>query len=203
MIKRTPKTTQDKVLEMVRKKGFLRSKELDKHNIPRVHLSRLCAKQLLVRAERGLYVLPGTDLDHDDVVEVCRRVPHGVIALVSALEFHGLTTQIPHAVWVAIDHKARPPKIDYPPIRLLRFSKQAMTFGVQSKRVFNNTIRVYSPAKTVADCFRFRNKIGLDIAIEALRDCRKKKAATMDEIWQAAKICRMTKVMQPYLEAVA
>jgi predicted transcriptional regulator of viral defense system len=126
-----------------------------------------------------------------------------VIALISALEHHGLTTQIPHVVWIAIDHKARAPKIEYPPIRLIRSSKMALTYGVQIKKIGKSKIRVYSPAKTVADCFRFRNKIGLDVAIEALRDCRRKKLATIDEIWDAAKVCRMTKVMKPYMEAVS
>ncbi len=203
MNRKKPQTTQEKVLELVRKQGFLRPKDLDKYKIARVHLSRLCEKQLLERVERGLYAIPGTDLDDDDVTEVCRRVPRGVIAIISALEYHGLTTQIAHAVWIAIDHKARPPKIDYPPTRLVRFSKQAFTYGVQSVKVGRSTIRVYAPAKTVADCFRFRNKIGLDVAIEALRECRIKKAATIDELWEAAKVCRMTKVMKPYMEAVA
>lgn len=202
MTPKKPQTTQEKVLALVREKGFLRPKNLDKYKIARVQLSRLCEKKLLERVERGLYALPGTDFDSDDVTEVCRRIPNGVISLISALEHHGLTTQIPHAVWIAIDHKARAPKIDYPPIRLVRFSKQALTYGVQSKKVNKSQIRVYSPAKTVADCFRFRNKIGLDVAIEALRDCIKKKAATIDELWEAAKICRMTKVMKPYMEAV-
>ena len=202
MNKKLRQTTQEIVLALAQEKGFLRPKDLDKYKIARVQLSRLCEKQLLERVERGLYAIPGTDLDTDDVTEVCRRIPNGVITLISALEYHGLTTQIPHAVWIAIDHKARAPKIDYPPIHLVRFSKQALTYGVQSKLLGNNTIRVYSPAKTVADCFRFRNKIGLDIAIEALRDCRTKKAATIDELWDAAKVCRMTKVMMPYMEAV-
>ena len=200
--KRKRKTTEERVLELAKKKGLLRPKDLDKYKIARVHLSRLCEKQLLERIDRGLYAIPDTEFGDDDITEICRRVPRGVIALISALEIHQLTTQIPHAVWIAIDHKARAPKIDYPPVRIVRFSKKALTFGVQT-RIRNETeIRVYSPAKTVADCFRFRNKIGLDVAIEALRDCRKKKAATIDELWEAAKVCRMTKVMKPYLEAV-
>ncbi len=203
MAKRKRKTIQEKVLDLVREQGFIRPKDLAKHRIARVHLSRLCKKQLLERVERGLYALPGTDLDTDDITEACRRIPNGVIALISALEHHGLTTQIPHVVWIAIDHKARAPKIEYPPIRLIRSSKMALTYGVQLKKIGKSKIRVYSPAKTVADCFRFRNKIGLDVAIEALRDCRRKKLATIDEIWDAAKVCRMTKVMKPYMEAVS
>jgi predicted transcriptional regulator of viral defense system len=203
MAKRKQPTTQEKVLALVRKKGILRPKDLDKYRIARVNLSRLCEKQLLERKVRGLYAIPGTEFgNEDDITEICRRVPRGVIALISALEYHQLTTQIAHAVWIAIDHKARAPKIDYPPIRIVRFSKQALTFGVQIKKHKQTRIRVYSPAKTVADCFRFRNKIGLDVAIEALRDCRKKKAATMDQLWDAAKVCHMTTVMKPYLEAV-
>jgi predicted transcriptional regulator of viral defense system len=104
---------------------------------------------------------------------------------------------------MAIDEKARRPKIEFPVLRIVRYSGNALTFGVQKKQIEGITIQVYSPAKTVVDCFKYRNKIGLDVAIEALRDCRGKRAATNDQIWEAAKVCRMTNVMRPYLEAVS
>ena len=198
------KTRKQKVVDLVGKQGVLRPRDLDAHKIPRVYLSRLCGEGLLKRVARGLYTLPETEFDEGtEIEEVCRQVPKGVIALFSALEYHNLTTQIASSVWIAIEHKSRAPKITYPPIRLVRFSKRLFDFGVQTRKADNTEIRVYSPAKTVADCFRFRNKIGLDVAIEALRDCRRKKAATMDELWQAAKVCRMSKVIKPYMEAVA
>ena len=198
-----PKTKKKQVLKLVRKQGVLRPRDLDRYKIARIYLSRMCDEGLLKRVARGIYTLPDTNLDDGtEIEEVCRQVPKGVISLISALEYHNLTTQIPGSVWVAIEHKARPPKIAYPPIRLIRFSKKLFEYGVQIKKGRTTQIRVYSPAKTVADCFRFRNKIGLDVAIEALKDCRRKKAATIDELWEAAKVCRMSKVMKPYLEAV-
>ena len=201
---KTRKDYDQVLLSLVRKKGIVRSRDLTEHQIPRVYLSRLCDKGLLTRMSRGLYALPDQDFgSHEQLAEICHRVPHGVVALLSALEFHELTTQTPNFIWVAIDHKARLPKIDYPPIRFVRFSDRMLDFGVEKSKTNNATIRVYSPAKTVADCFRFRNKIGLDIAIEALRDCRRQRAASVDEIWEAAKVCRMTTVMKPYMEAIS
>ena len=198
-----PKTKKQQVLKLVRKQGVLRPRDLDRYKIARVYLSRMCDEGLLKRVARGIYTLPKTNLDDGtEIEEVCRQVPKGVISLISALEYHNLTTQIPGSVWVAIEHKARPPKITYPPIRLIRSSKKLFEYGVQIKKGRTTQIRVYSPAKTVADCFRFRNKVGLDVAIEALKDCRRKNAATIDELWEAAKVCRMSKVMKPYLEAV-
>lgn len=204
MSPKTPKDYDQALLSLVRKKGIVRSRDLIEHQIPRVYLSRLCDKGLLTRMSRGLYALPDHDFgSHEQLAEICHRVPHGVVTLLSALEFHELTTQTPSFIWMAIDHKARLPKIDYPPIRFVRFSERMLDFGVEKPRTSKVTIRVYSPAKTIADCFRFRNKIGLDIAIEALRDCRRQKAASVDEIWEAAKVCRMTTVMKPYMEAIS
>src|SRR5690606_12755497 len=135
------------------------------------------------------------------LVEACRRVPRGAVCLLSALQFHGLTTPAPFEVWMAIDESARQPRGDSPSLRIVRFSGAALTYGVQEYVVEGVTVRVYSPAKTVADCFKYRNKIGIDVAIEALRDCLRQRKATADELWQAAKVCRMTNVMRPYLEA--
>ena len=134
------------------------------------------------------------------LVEACRLVPRGVVCLLSALQFHGLTTQAPFEVWMAIAEKARQPRVDYPPLRIVRFSGAALTSSVQEHIVEGVTVRVFAPAKTVADCFKFRNKIGIDVAIEALRDCLRQRKATSDELWRAAKVCRMANVMRPYLE---
>lgn len=137
------------------------------------------------------------------MAEASKRVPHGVVCLLSALRFHELTTQSPFEVWLAIGEKARLPKLDYPPLRTVRFSGDALAFGIEEHKAEGVDVRVYSPAKTVADCFKYRNKIGLDVAIEALRDCLRQRKATMDELWNAAKVCRMSKVMRPYLESIA
>ena len=137
------------------------------------------------------------------LVEVARRVPQGVICLLSALQFYGLTTQAPFEVWLAVGAGARAPKLDSPALQVVRFFGTAFTFGVQKHQLEGVAVRIYSPAKTVADCFKYRNKIGIDVALEALRDCLRQKQASRDEIWEAAKTCRMTNVMRPCLEATA
>ena len=140
--------------------------------------------------------------ENQSLVEACKRVPRGVVCLLSALQFHGLTTQAPFEVWMAVGVRAWAPRVDYPPLRIVRFSGSALTGGVEERRIGGVPIRVYGPAKTVADCFKFRNKVGLDVALEALRDCRRRRKATMDELWRAARVCRMTNVMRPYLESL-
>jgi predicted transcriptional regulator of viral defense system len=140
--------------------------------------------------------------EHHSLAEACKRVPHGVVCLLSALCFHDLTTQLPYEVWMAIPVTARQPKVDRPAMRFHRFSGAALTDGQEIKQIEGVSVKVYNPAKTVADCFKYRNKIGLDIAIEALKDCIGQRKATFDELWHYAKICRMTRVMQPYIEAI-
>jgi len=133
---------------------------------------------------------------------MAKRVPHGVVCLLSALQFHGIGTQSPYEVWLARDRDVRRPRIEYPPLRIMRFSGKALTEGIEKHEIERVSVRIYSSAKTVADCFRYRNKIGLDVAIEALRDCRDSKKCTNADLWKYAKACRVTKVMQPYLEAL-
>lgn len=199
-----PQTKKDRILKLLKKRGVLRPKDLDSLGISRIYLNKLYSAGVIDRPGRGLYTLTnGSPTEHQTLIEACQRVPHGIVCLLSALQFHELTTQSPFEIWMAIDSKARYPKVDFPPVRIVRFSGAALTFAVQSHRISGSEVRVYSPAKTVADCFKYRNKIGLDVAIEALRDCRRQKKATADEIWQAAKVCRMTNVMRPYLESLA
>ncbi|MBN1137966.1 MAG: type IV toxin-antitoxin system AbiEi family antitoxin domain-containing protein [Anaerolineae bacterium] len=193
-----------RILEIVEQEGVLRPRDLDANAIPRIYLSRLCDRGLLQRVGRGLYVLPNADIsEHHTLAEACKRVPHGVVCLLSALRFHGLTTQSPSEVWVAIGNKAWRPQVDYPPLRFVRFSARALEAGVEEHSIEGVLIRVYNPAKTVADCFKYRNKIGLDVALEALRDCRRQRRCTNDELWHYAKICRVANVMRPYMEATA
>ena len=139
----------------------------------------------------------------NSIAEACKRIPRGVICLLSALRFHELTTQSPFQVWVAIDVHARAPRTSDLHIRIVRFSGSSLGSYVQERNVEGVTVRVYSPAKTVADCFKFRKKVGMDVAIEALRDCLRQRKATPSEIWEAAKICRVTSIIRPYLEALA
>ena len=191
------------VLALARKTGVLRAKDLKAYGIPRVILTRLHQKARLKRVARGLYVLPEADLsEHHTLAEACKRVPHGVVCLLSALRFHGLTTQAPFEVWLALDGKARKPRLKAPPLHIVRFSGRARRFGVEERSVEGVTVRVTSPAKTVADCFKYRNKIGLDVAVEALRDYRHTRKS-LDELWKAAGVCRMASVMRPYLEVLA
>lgn len=198
---RTPK---ERVLELVRRMGVLRPRDLALHGIPREYLIRLYKQGILDRPARGLYVLAGAETDeHQSLLEVCKRVPHGIVCLLSALRFHGLGTQAPFEVWLAIDVKARAPKVDYPPLRIVRFSDRAQTIGIEEHVIRGVTIRVTSPARTVVDCFRYRNKVGLDVALEALRDYRKQGKATLDELYRIAQARRMANVMRPYLEALA
>jgi predicted transcriptional regulator of viral defense system len=202
MATRTTKT--NKVLDLVRKVGVLRPRDLDPYNIPRTYLSRLCAAGKLQRIGRGLYVLPGSGVtEHHSMAEACKRVPKGVVCLLSALSFHELTTQAPFEVWLAIGEKAWRPRLEYPPLRVVHFSKTALNAGVEEHQIEGVNVHVYSPAKTVADCFKYRNKIGLDVAIEALRECRRARHCTMDDLWHYAAICRVRNVMRPYLESLA
>lgn len=192
------------ILAMVQQAGVLRPRDLDAHGIPRVYLSRLCERGYLQRVGRGLYVLPYADIsEHHTLAEACKRVPHSVVCLLSALRFHGLTTQSPFEVWLAIGSKVWRPQVDYPRLRFVRFSARALEAGVEEHAVEGVIVRVYSPAKTVADCFKYRNKIGVDVAVEALRDCRRQRRCTNDELWHYAKICRVANVMRPYMEATA
>ena len=199
----TPNTHTDKVLDLVRNAGVLRPRDLDAYGIPRTYLSRLLAAGKLHRVSRGLYVLPGINVsEHRSLAEACKRVPKGVVCLLSALRFHELTTQAPFEVWLAIGEKAWRPRVDYPPLRVVRFSATALASGVEPHQIEGVTIPVFSPAKTVADCFKYRNKIGLDVAIEALRECWRSRRCTTDDLWKYAKVCRVQNVMRPYLESI-
>lgn len=156
------------------------------------------------RGARGIYTLtdgaPVTEMH--TLVEACLRVPSGLICLLSALRFHRLTTQGPYAIWMAIDIKARLPRMDYPPLQIVRFGGVARTMGVDTHLLEGQAVRVYSVAKTVADCFKHRQKIGLDVAFEALTEAWRGKRVTGDALWEAAKVDRVSAVMRPYLEAV-
>lgn len=133
---------------------------------------------------------------------IARKVPGGVICLISALAFHDLTTQIPHAVYLALRRGAAPPRLAYPPVRIFWFTGEAFTAGVETHMLDHVSVAVYSPEKTLADCFKYRNKLGLDVAVEALKRYRQRQRMQLDELQRCARICRVEKVMRPYLEAV-
>jgi len=190
-------------LSLAKQKGLISPRDLAPLGIPTNYLTRLSNRGLVKHVGRGLYAWPGLDLgEHQSLIEAARLVPKGVICLLSALQFHGLTTQIPHEVWIALPSAAWRPRPATLKLRIFRLSGRALTYGIQKHTKGGVTLRVYSPAKTVADCFKFRNKVGLDVAMEALRDGLRKRLFTMDELWEAATIVRMQNVMQPYLEAI-
>ena len=196
------KTKGDLVLRLLRRKGIVRASDLERYGIPRVYLTRLCQKGLVERVGRGLYRLARAETsEYITLAEAAKLIPNGVVCLLSALSFHGLTTQIPHEVWMAIDVKARRPKVAGVPLRIVRFSGKALTAGVEIHRIDGVPVKITCPAKTVADCFKYRNKTGLDVALEALRECRRQRKCSLKDLWHYAKICRVASVMEPYLEA--
>ena len=198
------KMLAENLVDLVRTHGLIRPRDLAPLGIPRVSLTRAVRRGQLERVGRGLYGLPGREVSaHGSLAEVALRVPKGVVCLLSALRFHGLTTQAPFEVWLAIENKAIGPKLDYPPLRIVRFSGAALTEGVEEHVVDGVTVRVTGVAKTVADCFKYRNKIGLDVAMEALREAWHEKRMTSDDILHYAKVCRVANVMRPYLESLA
>jgi len=193
----------DRILELARSKGVLRTRDVDNAGASRALLASLTLEGKLLKLGRGLYALPDrASSAFDSFAEVAVRSDSGVLCLLSALRFHDLTKQQSSDVWLAIPHKAHAPRFDYPPLRVIRMSGPALTEGVETVDVAGTQVRVFSIAKTVADCFKFRNKIGLDVALEALREAWTGKRATMDELWRYAEICRVANVMRPYLEAV-
>ena len=191
------------LLRLVRQKGMLRSSDLDALGVPRVYLTRLTASGQLEKAGRGLYRLPGSLLsEHESLVAVATRVPQAVFCLLTALQFHELTTQLPRQIWIAMPRGSHTPKIDYPPVKMIQFSGEAYAQGIEAHERDHVTLHVYGIAKTIADCFKHRSKIGLDVALEALKDARSRRQVSADDLWRYAKICRVAKVMRPYLEAV-
>jgi predicted transcriptional regulator of viral defense system len=191
------------VTSALRRHGVLRARDLEALGVSREYLSQLCRRGTVERVARGLYRLPNADVTGlHTVVEACRRVPHGVVCLLSALRFHDVTTQAPYQVWMAVDAKARRPRVPDLPLRIVGSSGAAFREGVEEHVVEGTPIRVYCLAKTVADCFKYRNKIGMDVALEALRETVGDRRVPVDELWHYAKICRVANVIRPYLEAI-
>ena len=201
MITRQP-TQTNKALEAVRKRGIARLSELMAAGVSQETVARLAREGRIVRLARGLYQLPDSDIQAEHgFAEACKLVPKGVICLVSALQFHELTVQLPRSIWMAIDSSAWRPRIAYPPIQFVRFGKTAMSEGVEQHKIEGVTVRVTNPASTIADCFRYRSKVGLDVALEGLREALRKKTCTADAIMKAAQGRRIWTKLRPYLEA--
>jgi predicted transcriptional regulator of viral defense system len=195
---------QDQALQVIRRLGMVRAADLEARGIPRRWLYQLERAGEVERQGRGIYVARNHPFTADHALaQVAKRVPSGVICLLTALRFHELTTQLPAEVWLALPEKARKPHLDYPRLSVVRFSGPALTEGVEAHRIEGVEVRIYSAAKTVADCFKYRNKVGIDVAVEALRDFSRRYRGGATELAHFAQICRVTRVMQPYLDAIA
>jgi predicted transcriptional regulator of viral defense system len=193
----------DHILELARSLRVLRAADVRAQGWSPQLLLKMHQAGKLKRVARGLYSLPDAEItEHQTAQGVCQRVPKAVLCLLSALQFHGIGTQMPHEVWIALPQGSQTPKLDYPKLRITRLSGTAYSEGVETVTEYGAPIRVYGIAKTVTDCFKFRNKIGLDVALEALKDAWRTRKITMAEVAHFAKINRVEKVMQPYLEAV-
>lgn len=195
-------TQRERAIAFARRRGIVTSREATRRGIHSQVLTRLVADGVLERVGRGRYRLPDAPRTaHHGLALAAAAVPQGVICLLSALDFHGIGTQVPSQVWIAIDRHARAPAAEWPPMRIVRFGGEALTTGVEVHEVEGVPVRVFSPAKTIADLFKYRNKIGLDVALEALDEVWRTKRATVDEMNRYARICRVERVMRPYLEA--
>jgi len=183
--------------------GQLRMSEAVRYGITRYMLYSLRDRGIIERISRGIYRLVELPpISNPDLVTVGLRFPNSVVCLVSALAFHDITTQIPHAVSVAFPKDSRVPSLDYPPIQVHKFSEEAYKSGIEEHLIDGVPIKVYNPEKTLADCFKFRNKIGMDVALEALKLYKKRRKFNPGELLEYARICRVENVMRPYLEAL-
>ena len=198
-------TDSQQILELTAHHGLISARDVEAAGLHTQVLTRLVRTGQLERVARGRYRLPDPDYkltEHHGLVLAASVAPNGVICLLSALQFHQIGTQLPHEIWMALDRRTRRPAVDYPPLRIVRFSGEALTAGVEEHTLEGQTVCVYNVAKTLADCFKYRNKIGLDVALEALREAWRDRRFTMDEIGRYARICRVSNVMRPYLEAM-
>ncbi len=194
----------DHILELARHRRVLRAADVREQGWSPQLLIRLHQAGQLQRIARGLYALPHAEVtEHQTLIEVCQRVPRGVLCLLSALQFHGIGTHMPHEVWIALPAGSQTPALGYPPLRIVRLRGTAYSGGIQTVAEHGAPIRVYCAAKTVTDCFKFRHKIGLDVALEALKDAWHNRKVTMAELSHFARVNRVERVMQPYLESMA
>ena len=196
-------TQEQQVLRLARAQELLRARDLSQQGLPTIVLTRLVQAGKLERVARGLYGLPGAAIsEHRSLAEVSARVPKGVVCLLSALRVHEIGTQAPFEVWIAIPQKMVTPRLDQPAIHVVRMSDQALADGVEHLKIHGIKVPVFSAARTIVDCFRFRNKTGLDVALEALRDGWSQRKFTLDDLWRYATAGRVADVMRPYIEAI-
>jgi predicted transcriptional regulator of viral defense system len=196
-------TSSTRLLRLARRHGSVSRRDVAEAKIHTQTLSRLVRAGTLERVARGRYRLPDAPVtEHHGLALAAAAAPRAVICLLSALSFHQIGTQLPHEVWIALDRRSRRPSLRYPRLRVVRFGGDALTAGIETHLIEGETVRVYSVAKTIADTFKYRNKIGLDVALEALREAWRARRFTMDSVYGYARICRVERVMRPYLEAL-
>jgi predicted transcriptional regulator of viral defense system len=195
---------QERILQIARKKKLFRISEATRAGLHPEAIRRLTSRGQLTRVGRGLYALSSLEpTEHHTLAEVATRVPNGVVCLLTALRFHGMGTQNPRDVWLAVDRRAGVPRIDFTPTRIIRMSTAAISTGIEERTIDGVRVRITSPARTVVDCFKFRNRIGIDVAVEALKEYRRLRKGSVDSIWQQADRLRMSKVMRPYWDAIS
>lgn len=195
---------QERILQIARKKKLFRISEATRAGLHPEAIRRLTIRGQLTRLGRGLYALSSFEpTEHHTLAEVATRVPNGVVCLLTALRFHGMGAQNPRDVWLAVDRRAGVPRIDFTPTRIIRMSTAAISTGIEERTIDGVRVRITSPARTVVDCFKFRNRIGIDVAVEALKDYRRLRKGSVDSIWQQADRLRMSKVMRPYWDAIS
>lgn len=195
---------QSSIASLIKRRALLRPSDAVARGYSRVYLARLAKQGIVHQVSRGLYATPQRkETEFSSLAEITSKHPKTLVCLLSALSFHGLTTQAPHEVWIAVGNKDRIPKMSYPPLHVVRFGGETMTAGITKQKIDGVEIKITSIPKTIADCFKFRNKIGLDVALEALKEAWTSKRVTMDELWYFSKLCRVQNVMRPYLEALA
>ena len=198
-----PQTMRERALVLARTRGVVRARDFTTAGIARTYIQRLCQEGLLVRVGRGLYQAADAEIEaQHSLVEASQAIPHGIVCILSALQFHGLTTQTPHQVWMMIGSKKWAPRKPPVSLRIIRATGAALREGVEHHEIEGIEVPIYSAAKTVADCFKHRNKVGIDVAIEALRDCLRQRKCTVDDLWRYARVCRVQNVRRPYLEAL-
>jgi len=199
----TATTHEQQVLRLARARKLLRARDVTQQGLPTIALTRLVQAGKLERVARGLYGIPGAKIsEHRSLAEVSARVPKGVVCLLSALRVHEIGTQAPHEIWIAIPSHMVSPRLDQPAIRVVRMSDAALADGTDRMTIDGVDVPVFNSARTVVDCFRFRNKIGLDVALEALRDGWSQRKFTLDDLWRHATLGRVANVMRPYIEAI-
>jgi predicted transcriptional regulator of viral defense system len=194
----------ERLLTLAKSQGTIRTREVVALGIHPEYLRRLVEKGTLLKSGRGMYTYIDAELSENHSLAVAsHRVPRGIICLLSALQFHGIGTQSPFEIWLAIDVNSRTPNVESLPLQMVYMSGLALTTGIENHTIEGIPVQIFNPAKTVVDCFKYRHKIGLDVALESLRDVWESRRCSMDELWEYAKICRMSRVMRPYLESLS